>query len=199
MVVVRWRSGKIHVSADGVKTACGALIPVQATRTIPTVDWVKHTTCYNCAYRLWPEHGPADYLCPSNGKDFPIRKKCQHGRDRRSCVSCTPSAARNWPCPKGCTDPADHDPLYRYPKCVVRPPIQSCGQDGRCIGACESTERVMHRANPGMWFDLADSASMCCYHCGEPVCVACQRVPVDDLLTLCAGCDEEAAGYSDRF
>ncbi|RPE28587.1 hypothetical protein [Kitasatospora cineracea] len=36
---------------------------------------------------------------------------------------------------------------------------------GRCVGRCETTEAAMHKANPGLFFDLADSASMYCYHC----------------------------------
>ncbi|GIF09631.1 hypothetical protein Asi03nite_71690 [Actinoplanes siamensis] len=46
----------------------------------------------------------------------------------------------------------------------------------------------MHRANPGLRFDLADDASMYCYHCGGAVCVTCQRTPVEDSPGLCDGC-----------
>ncbi|MEV0271136.1 hypothetical protein AB0H43_20340 [Hamadaea sp. NPDC050747] len=169
LVLAKWKLGKIHVSMDGIKTACGALIPQQATISRPTVEWHLHTNCYNCAYRLWDKHGPADYFRPSNGSDFPLRKKCPHGRDRRSCVVCTPSAAQNWPCPNGCTDPADHDPLRTYTKCTVWPRLREAGPDGRCLQGCESTERAIRAANPRMIFDLADSAAMYCHHCRKPV------------------------------
>jgi len=46
----------------------------------------------------------------------------------------------------------------------------------------------MHRANPGTFFDLADSASITCYHCGQYVCVGCETAPVGATLTFCAGC-----------
>lgn len=197
MTIVRWKTGKIHVSEDGVKTACGFLVPVRATRTIPTVDWHKYTNCYNCAYRLWPKHGPAGYLCPANGKDFPIRKACPHGRDARACVKCTPRSAQNWPCPNGCTDPAAHDPLHRYTRCTVFPTRRPVGPDGRCVDRCESEERAIHRANPKMYFDLSDGASMLCYHCGGSVCVSCQTKPVDSGLMICDVCATADAGYGD--
>ncbi|MEV4773115.1 hypothetical protein [Micromonospora humida] len=188
MLIVRWKPGKIHVSQNGIKTWCGSLVPDTATRTVPTVDWHLHTNCYNCAYRLWPQHAPTGYLRPADGKDFPIPKACPHGQRARGCVRCTPRAAQNWPCPNGCTDPVDHDPLHRYTKCTVFPPRQPTEPDGRCIGRCESTEKVVHRANPGMHFDLADSAAMTCYHCGEAVCVECQTNPVDSVLMFCDTC-----------
>ncbi|EEP72289.1 hypothetical protein MCAG_02615 [Micromonospora sp. ATCC 39149] len=56
------------------------------------------------------------------------------------------------------------------------------------VGGCESTDRVLHRANPGMFFDLADSDSITCYHCGLYVCVGCQTAPVASTLTFCDAC-----------
>ena len=188
MQIVRWKQGKVHVSEDGIKTWCGALVPDTATRTLPTVDWYKHTNCYNCVYRLWPLHSPPGYLRPVNGQDFPIRRTCPHGYDAHGCVRCTPRAAQNWPCPNGCTDPIDHDPLRQYTKCTVFPPQQPSGPDGRCAERCESTARVMRRANPRMYFDLADSAYMTCYHCSQAVCVSCQTTPVNHVGTICDTC-----------
>ncbi|MEV4826481.1 hypothetical protein [Micromonospora sp. NPDC049274] len=188
MVIVRWKFGKKHVSQDGIKSWCGALVPATATRTLPTVDWHRHTDCYNCAYRLWSLHAPPGYLRPADGKDFPIRRACPHGGDPRACTTCAPRPPRNWPCPRGCTDPRDHQSSGTYLKCTVFPPRQATGPDGRCVGQCESTDRVMHRANPGTFFDLADSASITCYHCGQYVCVGCETAPVGATLTFCAGC-----------
>ncbi|MCK9874174.1 hypothetical protein MRI28_31905, partial [Nocardiopsis dassonvillei] len=79
----------VHVTANGIRTGCGVLIPHTATLTRDTDEWYLHTTCYNCAHRLWPAHGPAEYLCPANGKDFPPRRKCGHGLDPRGCSVCT--------------------------------------------------------------------------------------------------------------
>lgn len=159
----------LHTTIDGIRTGCGVLIPESATLTRSTDEWFLHTNCYNCAYRLWPKHGPADYICPHNGKDFPPRRKCAHGRNPEGCVVCTPAAAQCWPCPNGCTDPADHDPGRRYTKCTVFPPRRELGPGGRCVDMCESTEDAMHRANPKLRFDLADSAYMYCYHCDQAI------------------------------
>jgi hypothetical protein len=188
MAIARWKSGKLHVTRDGAKTGCGALIPVTATVTRATLDWYLHTNCYNCAYRLGPTEGPAEYLCPGNGSDFPPRRRCPHGRHPGGYVRCTPRGAQNWPCPNGCTDPVAHDPMYRYTKCTVQPPQKPAGPDRRCTDGCESTEKAMHRANPGLHFDLADSASMTCYHCGGAVCMSCQRTPIEEPHGLCDRC-----------
>jgi hypothetical protein len=75
MAIVRWKAGKLHVTRDGVRTGCGALVPHTATRTIATLDWHLHTNCYNCAYRLWPRQGPPGYIRPGNGADFPPRRR----------------------------------------------------------------------------------------------------------------------------
>jgi hypothetical protein len=63
MMAVSWSAAKVHVSADGMETICGSLVPVDADRTVSRLDWYKHATCYNCLYRLWPNHAPAGYLC----------------------------------------------------------------------------------------------------------------------------------------
>jgi hypothetical protein len=187
MAIARWKSGKLHVTRDGIKTGCGALIPTTATVTRATLDWHLHTNCYNCAYRLWPTQGPAEYLCPSNGSDFPPRRRDQPR---------PPQRPQNWPCPRGCTNPADHAALLRYPKCTVLPDRREAGPDGRCTDGCESTEKAMSRANPGMYFDLADSASMICYHCNGMVCIGCQKVPVTGLLMFCEPCGQSADSYT---
>lgn len=80
MKLARWKTAprkpvRLHVTTDGIKTACGALISETATLTRDTDEWYLHTNCYNCAYRLWPQHGPPGYLRPHNGKDFPPRKR----------------------------------------------------------------------------------------------------------------------------
>jgi hypothetical protein len=181
MAIARWKSGKLHVTRDGIKTGCGSLVPATATVTRATLDWHLHTNCYNCAYRLWGAQGPAEYLCPSNGSDFPPRRRDQPR---------APQPPQNWPCPRGCTNPADHDALLRYPKCTVFPVRRDAGPDGRCAGGCESTDKAMRWANPDMFFDLADSASMTCYHCEGPVCVHCQEVPVTVPLMFCEPCGQ---------
>jgi hypothetical protein len=88
---------KRHVSLDGAATVCGYDIPQSATVMAVTPDWHELTTCYNCAYRLWPDHAPAGYVRPVSGSDFPPRRECPHhpghGRDPRSCGTCTPPAA----------------------------------------------------------------------------------------------------------
>jgi hypothetical protein len=189
LVLTKWKGGKIHVSVDAIKTGCGALIPQQATISRATVEWYLHTNCYNCAYRLWDKHGADDYIRPVDGSDFPPRKKCPHGGDKRWCVRCTPSAAQNWPCPNGCTNPLDHDPMNRYTKCTVRPPTRRTGPDGRCLQGCESTQRAIRAANPNLYLDLADSAISTCYHCGQRVCMRCQAGPVNDASSFCSLCD----------
>ena len=190
--IVRLRSGKLHVTADGIKTACGTLIPDRATTTQATPEWYLHTNCYNCTHRLWPQHGPREYLQPSNGRDFPPRRKCPHGTAPESCFECTPVQRdlRNWPCPNGCTEPRDHDPRRGAPKCVVYPEGRVLGPDGRCAEGCESIERAMDRANPRLFLDLADSALTTCFGCGEPVCIQCQSAPVEEDLAFCGTCEQ---------
>ena len=69
-------------------------IPPNAVIVAVTSDWHELTTCYNCAYRLWPDHAPPGYLRPRNGADFPLRRECPHlpgaGRDPAVCPICTP-------------------------------------------------------------------------------------------------------------
>lgn len=193
MKVVRWRSGKVHISEDGLTTICGSAIRPDRARVVQeTTEWPEQVNCYNCAYR----HTPPGYLSPSSGQDFPLKRECPSHPDRGlaagSCYLCDPSTLRpqNWPCPNGCNDPADHSPLHRYTRCTVFPPRREAGPNGRCFDGCESKERAMRRANPRLWFDLADSAMTICYHCGEPVCVRCQRVAVDIDLEICDQCGD---------
>lgn len=84
---------KTHVSLDGERTVCGFDLPDHANVTTTTTDWHLHTDCYNCAYRLWPDHAPAGYIRPTDSHDFPMRRECPHHpgheRDPRSCPECT--------------------------------------------------------------------------------------------------------------
>jgi hypothetical protein len=189
------RSTKKHVSVDGHVTGCGKQIPGGATVVAHTADWHLHANCYNCAYRLWDSHGPADFGRPRDGEDFPPARRCRHGRHPRDCMKCSPP--KNWSCPNGCNEP--HDPLICYPRCTTFPPRRDASGGGRCSGGrCESTELVLRRANPRLNLDFGDGASMRCYHCGEAVCVGCRRNPVDGVLRFCDPCGEaEAAAYAD--
>jgi ribosome-binding protein aMBF1 (putative translation factor) len=199
MTLVRWRSGKLHITADGITTVCGSAVTQdRATIVHETTDWPEQVNCYNCAYR----HTPPGYLPPRSGRDFPLKKECPNhpgrGLAAGSCHLCDPSTLRpqNWPCPNGCTDPLDHNPLNRYTRCTVFPPSRESGPGGRCVDGCESTERAMRRANPKLWFTLADNAMTTCYHCGQSVCISCQQVPVDTDLAVCDQCgDYESATH----
>lgn len=189
--LVHSRTGKRHISVDGFTTVCGvAVAPDRVMEVKETAFWPDQVNCYNCAYR----HTPAGYLKPLSGSDFPLRKVCPNhpsgGQAAGSCDICDPSSVKphNWPCPNGCTEPLDHNPRHRMTRCTVYPPRRESGPDGRCVGGCESTERAMKRANPKLWFDLADSAMTRCYHCGEAVCLVCQRAPVDSDLMFCDQC-----------
>lgn len=74
MKLARWPGKRIHCTVDGAMTICRTLIPDTATISRDTSQWFLHTTCYNCAYRLWDtEHRPEGYHRPQNGKDFPPR------------------------------------------------------------------------------------------------------------------------------
>ncbi|MFC7593675.1 hypothetical protein ACFQYP_65630, partial [Nonomuraea antimicrobica] len=64
---------RIHVSLDGQHTVCGSQIPDHATTEATTADWHLHTNCYNCAYRLWPEHAPAGYAAHQQPR-LPLRR-----------------------------------------------------------------------------------------------------------------------------
>lgn len=194
MTVVRWHNGKVHVSADGVATVCGATItPAKGRIVAVTDDWPRLVSCYTCAYR----HTPQGYLTPRSGKDFPLRKECptHRGQAEGQCGSCNPETVRPqcWPCPNGCTDPKAHDPNYRYTRCTVFPPRREVHAGQRCPDGCRSREAVLREANPLLHLDLADSAMMVCYQCGEYVCVACQRQPVEETLMLCDGCARHEA------
>lgn len=161
---------KIHATPNGVKTGCGAFIPEDAQLSRETDEWYLHINCYNCAYRLWPTN--TGYIRPHNGQEFPPRRECPHypGRERdpRSCQTCTPfDPALARPCPRGCPEP--HDPRLGLPPCIVYPPRREAPEGERCRDECETKEVAMRRANPGTYFDFADSAGMYCYHCGRPV------------------------------
>lgn len=172
--LARWkprtgRPQRVHATTDGIKTGCGALIPEQALVTRDAEQWYLHTNCYNCAYRLW---GPDDYIRPANSQDFPPRKKCEHRQDPKACLTCTPRPPANWPCPNGCTDPADHRHFngFRWrTRCTVIPETNPTGPGGRCEGRCESEDAAIHRANPALRFDFSDSAMTTCYHCGNDI------------------------------
>jgi hypothetical protein len=183
--IVRWRSGKLHVSPDGLRTACGAdVVAARAPVVQVTEDWHLFTNCYNCAYRL---KVPPGHVQPRDGKDFPIRRACQHDRDPDTCYSCNPSKfVRNWPCPNGCTDQSNH--VYSYPRCLVWPPKRSCDD------CCESLERALTRANPKSLLDLPDSAMSNCYHCDGYVCASCQSTPVEGPVLVC-----DCEAWADEF
>jgi len=80
----RWSDGveydkpsKRHITLNGEVTHCGTAIPDDATFKPVTLErWPMYTDCYNCAYRLWPDYGPADYIRPKNSADFPPRRIC---------------------------------------------------------------------------------------------------------------------------
>jgi hypothetical protein len=81
-----------------------------------------------------------------------------------------------------------------HPRDTVRPERRDPQGAGRCPGgACESVERVLKAANPEMFMDLADSALMTCYHCGEGVCCGCQTAPVEfaGSCMLCPRCGQD--------
>ncbi len=50
MKIAQWKGRKLHTSADGIKTFCGALIPDRATVNRFSPNCPPHVTCYNCAY-----------------------------------------------------------------------------------------------------------------------------------------------------
>jgi len=88
---------KLHVTRDGVQTVCGFPVKDDAVVIAVTPDWHEHANCYNCVYRLWPDHAPAGYVRPRNGQDFPLRRECPHspgrGLDSLFCPDCTPRPA----------------------------------------------------------------------------------------------------------
>lgn len=202
MTVVRWRTGTIHISENGHTTVCHRAIRHDRARILErdSTTWGTQLSCYNCAHL----HPPAGYLPASSSRSFPLKPECPHhprsGLPEGACSRCDPALLKpqNWPCPNGCTDPADHAFYSRYPRCTVHPPTREPGPDGRCRDGCESTERAIHRANPKLFFDLADSASCLCYHCGQEVCVGCQTRPVDGYMLLCDRCCHwtEPAGHA---
>ncbi|GEM_PF-3666614 len=195
MKIVRWRTATLHVSKDGIKTVCRALVPERATVTRETVDWHLYASCFNCVYRLCLAHTPAGYVRPHNGKDVPLKKECPHqpgrGLSPAGCVTCTPSLARNWPCPNGCTDHGQPDP---FTPCTVFPLRRPAGPDGRCVDACESTVRAMRRANRWLHLDFSDGDYMRCYHCEGPVCVLCGSASAGySGASICKSCAGDGA------
>jgi hypothetical protein len=45
-------------SIDGAVTVCGYDVPPGATVVAIMPDWHRLADCYNCVYRLWPDHAP---------------------------------------------------------------------------------------------------------------------------------------------
>ncbi|GAB3490133.1 hypothetical protein [Nocardiopsis coralliicola] len=173
MKIARWKTAprktpRLHATLDGIKTGCGALIPEHATLTRDTEEWFLHTTCYNCAYRLWDAEAEAGHIRPANSRDFPPRKKCEHGSDPRTCAVCTPPKPVNWPCPNGCAEQQGHMG-WTVPPCAVLPPKLPPGPDGTCVGPCQPIDTEIERANRNLRFDFADRYHLFCYHCGNEV------------------------------
>lgn len=166
MAITKWRHGTFHVTADGIKTACGALVPHTATRTEPTVEWYLHTNCFNCAYRLWPQHGPTDYVRPHSRADFPLRK----------------------------SSPRSTQVTMRIEEIVSPPRKKFLDPQGRCEGSCQSVARVLQEANSDRALDFSARDHGCCYHCRKPVCCECQTMPSPEGQPFCDGCDEDAYG-----
>ena len=75
---------RVHVSRDAESCVCGPAIPSDATIVAVTADWHELTTCYNCAYRLWPDHAPPGYVRPCNSQDYPPRRECPNALTRCS-------------------------------------------------------------------------------------------------------------------
>ncbi|SER92868.1 3'-5' exonuclease [Actinokineospora terrae] len=71
--LVRWRrSGKLHITLDGILTVCGSeIIPETAETLNDSTNWPERVRCYNCAYR----HTPPGYHQPASSRDFPLRKQ----------------------------------------------------------------------------------------------------------------------------
>lgn len=148
---------ELHVSEDGVRSACGKSVPADATVVAITADWHLHTTCYNCAYRLWPRQAPEGYVRPANGQDFPPRRECPHapgrGLDPQSCATCTPGLPSLPPvAPSRASVVVGRDPRpsvfrkWHIPSPYDREPCVMCGQEierGELINI-EREAGVMH-------------------------------------------------------
>ncbi|MBE1593318.1 hypothetical protein ACFPOI_21880 [Nonomuraea angiospora] len=80
---------KVHVSLDGSRTVCGSEVPDHATVMAPTVDWHLHTNCYNCAYRLWPDHRLVGYL----RRPTAVTSPCAQSAPITKAAASTPEAA----------------------------------------------------------------------------------------------------------
>jgi hypothetical protein len=94
------RPTKRHVSVDGAVTVCGFTVPQDAATVAVTPGWHELANCYNCVYRLWPDHAPPGYARPASGSDFPLRRECPHspgrGADPRSCPECAHGPDDPW-------------------------------------------------------------------------------------------------------
>jgi hypothetical protein len=135
----RTQPTKMHVTRDGVQTVCTYPVPDGAVVVAVTPDWHEHANCYNCVYRLWPDHAPAGYVRPRNGQDFPLRRECPHspgrGMDPLFCPECTPRPASSAapPPPRRAADAGNpapgiirrwHIPCpYDHERCAL------CGED----------------------------------------------------------------------
>ena len=135
---------RVHVSRDAESCVCGPAIPSDATIVAVTADWHELTTCYNCAYRLWPDHAPPGYVRPCNSQDFPPRRECPHepgnGRDPTSCRTCTPSSGLVSVDPALVAgETADREPAETLPRWTIPTPyaVARCGTCGLPISAGE--------------------------------------------------------------
>ena len=86
------------------------------------------------------------------------------------------SSAGGWSCGRGC-------PEHTYANATAHfdPAAEWCG-DG-----CISVERAIRQYDRRAADELPDSAIQSCYHCGNAVCTLCQRAPVREAGSICAG------------
>ncbi|RZU46579.1 hypothetical protein EV385_6654 [Krasilnikovia cinnamomea] len=86
------------------------------------------------------------------------------------------SFAAVWSCTHGCSD---HTRANAYVK--FDPNTEWCA-DG-----CISVERAVRQYDRQAADALPDSAIQSCYHCGNAVCLLCQRAPVRSVGMICEG------------
>jgi hypothetical protein len=155
------RPTKRHVSVDGTATVCGFQVPQGASVIAVTADWHELSNCYNCVYRLWPDHAPPGYARPVSGSDFPLRRECRHspgsGHDPLSCAPSAPPADASPPAAAPAPRPGGAGPGNPDPGVIRRWHIpcpydhESCALCGRRLARGELVNieyeaGVMHAA-----------------------------------------------------